>query len=428
LPIVYIHGVANRMDDPSYKSAGIELEKLLLRYVAPVIGTTVVRTAYWGEYGAQFRWNGLSRPRTILRGQGSDTFESSTTQTALLLASSGVPTPQSFRALTPRFSGLVPAGPSTLGPASPSPQVRLRDFSPEQLSDLLAATIVSETKDVTLRPSLLIAADEIAVDPQTTAQLVKCQDTTSELNVVRTQLERITSAAPVAQGADQVWSGLIDRLSETLSRVESAPAAMLSTLVAEWRPKLNDLVTLFFGDVFTYLAQRGDANKIGAIPKAVITAMREAKNAAPSEPHVVVTHSMGGQILYDLVTNFLPASASDLRVDFWCATASQVGLFEEMKLFSVSSEAYCKKKGNKAPLPDSRYLGHWWNVWDHNDFLSYTCAPIFEGVDDESYNCGASLLDAHGEYLSRPSFHRKLASKVEEAKKANWRRSTDVEN
>jgi hypothetical protein len=150
--------------------------------------------------------------------------------------------------------------------------------------------------------------------------------------------------------------------------------------------------------------------------------MREASLSGPGEPLVVVTHSMGGQIVYDLVTHFLPAIKSDLRVDFWCATASQVGLFEEMKLFKLHSPDYSKKTGKKSPIPERRYLGWWWSVWDHNDFLSYTGAPIFEGIDDESYNSGVSLVEAHGEYLLRPSFHRKLARKVLEVKKLNWRR------
>jgi hypothetical protein len=130
---------------------------------------------------------------------------------------------------------------------------------------------------------------------------------------------------------------------------------------------------------------------------------------------------MGGQIVYDLVTHFLPKTQSNLRIDFWCATASQVGLFEEMKLFLASTPQYSKGNGNKVPFPDKQYLGLWWNVWDHNDFISYTAAPIIDGIDDESYESGVSLIKAHGEYLLRPSFYRKFGDKLAAAKKRNWR-------
>ncbi len=193
-------------------------------------------------------------------------------------------------------------------------------------------------------------------------------------------------------------------------------------MIAEWREPINDLVTLFLGDVFTYIANRGTASKPGKIPCAVLSALSEARQSAPGEPVVVLTHSMGGQIVYDLVTTFLPASGTDLRIDFWCATASQVGLFEEMKLFVASSDAYSKANGNRVPFPACRYLGGWWNVWDHNDFISYTAKPIFERVDDEAYDSGVSLIQAHGEYLLRPSFYRKFADKVRAAKTANWGR------
>ena len=205
--------------------------------------------------------------------------------------------------------------------------------------------------------------------------------------------------------------------------MDSSPAYALSTVLGEIRPALNDAVTLFIGDVFTYLDARGDAANPGDIPRTIIDKLHEAKLAAPpAEPLVVLTHSMGGQIVYDLVTYFLPQTNSDIRIDFWCATASQVGLFEEMKRFRASDSAYSKASGKKVPYPDSQYLGGWWNVWDHNDFISYTAAPIIEGVDDEPYDSGVAVTQAHGEYLMRPSFYRKFADKLSQAKQRNWGR------
>ncbi|HEY5985027.1 MAG TPA: hypothetical protein VIV12_01405 [Streptosporangiaceae bacterium] len=52
--------------------------------------------------------------------------------------------------------------------------------------------------------------------------------------------------------------------------------------------------------------------------------------------------------------------------------------------------------GSKVPYPDRRYLGGWWNVWDHNDFVSYTGKAIFDGLDDEP-SAGAHVEGVHGE-------------------------------
>jgi len=320
---------------------------------------------------------------------------------------------------TRRSSVLVPAGPATAGVVVGA-GIRLKDLSQQELSDFLSAVIVEGSADPATRPQLIIAADEVAHDPPTLTALAQCATLEEELEKLRTLLAQKQTGVLVAQGTG-TWSRIIDRVGETASRAVGAPAFAISTVVAESREPINRLVTLFFGDVFAYLDTRGDEAAPGRIPKVVLDTLREAKNAAPQEPLIVLTHSMGGQIIYDILTYFLPKLQSDLRIDFWCATASQVGLFEEMKRFLASSDQYSKAKGNKVPFPDPKYLGGWWNVWDHNDFLSYTAGPIIEGVDDESYDSGVSLFKAHGEYLMRPSFYRKFAAKLTVAKKRNWR-------
>ena len=74
------------------------------------------------------------------------------------------------------------------------------------------------------------------------------------------------------------------------------------------------------------------------------------------------------------------------------------------------------------PFPPQDRLGVWWNVWDHNDFISYRADKIIDGVIDESYNSGMSLVSAHGGYVQRPSFFREFASKLRRARESDWRR------
>jgi len=422
MSIVYVHGVANRDDDPSYKPHLQEISDFLDRYVGSNIWPSrKVFNAYWGKFGASFAWNRESRPKTVIFGQGAQGGQPSGTNLdrALVLASvdgDKIPVAPPARQSP---SVLVPSGPA-IGTAALGAGIRLKDLSPDELSDLLSTVIVEGTTDPANRSQMIIAADEVAHDPATPIALAGCSSVQDELEKLRVLLDQKRASPVVAQGTG-IWSKIVDRVGEATSRVVSAPAFTLSTVVAETREPINRLVTLFIGDVFAYLNTRKNWTAPGPIPQVVMDTLAEAKKAAPNEPLIVLTHSMGGQIVYDQVTHFLPNSKSSLRIDFWCATASQVGLFEEMKLFLESSPNYSKAIGNKVPFPDKNYLGVWWNVWDHNDFISYTAAPIIEGVDDETYGSGVSLVKAHGEYLLRPSFYRKLAAKLAAAQKRNWR-------
>jgi hypothetical protein len=169
------------------------------------------------------------------------------------------------------------------------------------------------------------------------------------------------------------------------------------------------------------LDRRGTSAAPGDIPRRLLRALDAAwrnKIARDGEPLVVLTHSMGGQLVYDAVTHFLPndPARQHIKIDFWCATASQVGFFEELKLFLEKPSTQLPQK---TPFPSGN-LGCWWNLWDHNDFISFTARDVFEGVDDESFHTGASLVGAHSAYLKRPRFFRRLANKLTEASQRGW--------
>jgi hypothetical protein len=163
------------------------------------------------------------------------------------------------------------------------------------------------------------------------------------------------------------------------------------------------------------MTRRGTAAAPGPIPRVLLDELALAqtnKTTRGGEPIVLLTHSMGGQIAYDAVTSFLPAANSNIKVDFWCATASQVGFFEELNMFIASSPDFSKASGKRTPVGKA-HLEHWWNLWDRNDIISFTTHGIFaDGIDDEEYWSGTSLAAAHGSYLERPSFYRRFADKL----------------
>jgi hypothetical protein len=172
---------------------------------------------------------------------------------------------------------------------------------------------------------------------------------------------------------------------------------------------------MFLGDALHYFVQRGSAERPGPIPLRVIEALARARvlqHGRPGEPLVVFSHSLGGAIVYDVVTHFLPSMPqhSDIHIDLWASLSSQIGLFEEMQLFLASDPRY--GPGVAAPFPDRRILARWWNVWDPHDFLSFTVRGIIDGVEDEHFDSGLAITAAHLACLRISSFYAVLGRKV----------------
>jgi hypothetical protein len=424
MPILYVHGVNVRSRDGFFA-----LKDYLRRYLAPVIShdpdNVLIDDAFWGDAGVDFAWNGGSRPRSRILGQGAGAtalapIEGALTAAAYRQALDRIPAPQAGARPT---GGLISSGTTTA--LSSAPPVRARDLDPDELSDLLAVTISAQVPDAPQQARLILAADAVAHEPTLPASLAAATSAQDEIDTLLDLVRRRAQADAelLAQGIPDWLAGVRDRLGEGLGRALDLPSYAISVVTAEIRRPLNDLISIFLGDVFTYLRERGKDQSPGEIPRRLLDKLQEAhanKQTRGGKPLVVLSHSMGGQIVYDALSHFLsgaPALAA-VRVDFWCASASQVGFFEEAKLFLASLPLH--RTGHPVPLPD-RHLGVWWNVWDHNDFLSFTVRDIFTGVDDEPFDSGMSLLEAHGGYLKRPSFYRRFAAKLEAARQNAWR-------
>ena len=424
MPILYIHGVATRSRD-----GFVEIERYLRRLVAPAISpdpdSVLIDDVFWGDVAATFFWDGASRPKSRLLGMGADgpqipAVENVLTATAFANTLARLPATPSP---APATGGLIAGGaaPASTGRAP----LRLKDLSPDALSDLLVVLVSDAVVDPAQRAHLALAADAVAHDPATFAALAGVSNATQEIDLLltRVQTRAAADAELVGMGAPTWFAGVRDRLGEALSRAAGLPAYTVSVVAAELRKPLNEFISVFLGDVFTYLRTRGTAAEPGAIPQRLLDKLTQAhqnKQARSGEPLVVLSHSMGGQIVYDAITHFLPGTPAlqDIRIDFWCATASQVGFFEETKLLLASTTAY--HTGHPVPFP-SAHLGVWWNVWDHNDFLSFTADGIVAQVDDSSFDSGMSLLAAHRGYLQRPSFYRALATRLQAAAAQGWR-------
>jgi len=413
MPILYVHGVSVR-DETGWQ----QVETLLRRYVAPEIASdpenVEIKYCFWGGQAAKLSWLGSSVPNTPVREALHRSAERVKKGRAKI---ANVRT----KLRNPRFLPRNEEGKVSL---EFRPKLkRLRNLSKERLSDLYTAAIFQNDKiDAKDKALLATAADELVHSDEVMEELAKCKDTDEEFEVLNSRLKRHIETIR-HDVRDKIahrhswYQSVGSHLKEGFTRGIFSPTFAATRVMVDVKGPLNQFVTRFLGDVFTYLHRRGDAANPGPIPQCVIENLRECRENQRSrngEPLVVLSHSMGGQIMYDIVTHFLPEmpELEDVRIDFWCASASQVGFFEELKLFLGSSADFGAATSKQVPHPDRKHLGYWWNVWDHNDFVSYSAKGVVEDVDDEAYNTGMDIVGAHVGYLVLPSFYRKFASKL----------------
>ena len=162
------------------------------------------------------------------------------------------------------------------------------------------------------------------------------------------------------------------------------------------RRDLSRSVSFFLGDVFVYMRGRDDAGAQGTrarIFKPILEALIEGAKAprAAGEPFVVVGHSLGGVILYDMLTDSATRAALEAgiggspKIDALFTVGSQPGFFADLGLYPGGRPA----AGTKLPMPVG--VGAWMNVFDFTDVFSFRCAHIFEGVCDFRLRYGDRL-------------------------------------
>jgi hypothetical protein len=87
---------------------------------------------------------------------------------------------------------------------------------------------------------------------------------------------------------------------------------------------------------------------------------------------------------------------------------SQVGMFEELKLFRASDPTL--RAGTTVPL--STNIKRWLNVFDTADVLGYATARIFNQSRDFEFSTAVTALTAHSMYFDRPEFYDRLRTRI----------------
>jgi hypothetical protein len=386
MPIVFVHGVNNRTGD-EYRDNEVGRNEFLREIVAPALGLSpkevFIETPYWGSDGVQFFWGMAVLPdaEESYEKFGAEGDVEAFGRTVELVAKS-----------TPIEGGVVE---------------RARTDFAETVDLLYGAALAGATTSEdanAIAKSYLRAVDYVKSKPD-----LAWLDTATDENfadLVNYHVHKDDDEESMGGG------GLLDQLKEGLSRLVNAiPDAGTELLNKLARKKLNATVTRFAGDAFVYLAKRGTPGKEGPIVAEVLKSLKKASAAKTTKDNklVVIAHSFGGEIMYDILTRFWP----ELEVDCLISVGSQVGLFEEMKLYLASdAKIPAHYPDGKVPMPPK--LKRWLNVFDTNDVLSYRVSPVFDGAQDFNYDTGYSSLQAHGGYFMRPSFYVRLAARLKE--------------
>ena len=403
MPLLFVHGVNVRYDDPDtdpFVNARTGLfKRFALKALVANPEQSLVLNPYWGKLAAKFPWNHASLPSSRLRVFGSDDT---------------------------MLSGLLTITPETVNDPDKTLITIARD-SFESAVDTMWR-IAAHDLDANVAGDFADAAFEVAAYVEFNPEPEWLGRMTNDSEFVTTLISEAQRwlkdeqnrkrAGASARPADAVEAfgtdSVSDRLFAAVDRIKASVVAAgdeakraltgarrpIDNVFLKARTPVHRTITTFLGDVFVYLNQREQHRKpiadviVADVDKAI------ANKKATGEPFIIVAHSMGGVIMYDLLTSDL----DQVDVDVLVTVGSQVAVIEELKLFASSDPSVPDSTRTHAPRPAK--VKRWLNVFDTTDILGFAASGVFSDVEDYVFATGHAW--AHGGYFVEPMFHRRL--------------------
>lgn len=401
MPVVFVHGVSNRSGAEYQRSKDARdraLKETVLRRPdgAPYDGHII--EGYWGDLGAPVDGGIRSLPGTkhVALGPQSDL-----TVNGAILAAFG----EEFLAEIANVSPTEAVELLFLGIEAEA-EASGYELPPELLRFGAAAAVIAENLE---KEGLGLAArsnDEALIN---LIKLVRSRGETKsfvglgggdEVKWLKSGLNFLTAAATGAA------SNVAHRVQSTTG---NARRLLSLTALSTFRPSLSRDAGLFLGDAFVYLTSRGTPEVPGSIPLRIGERLREGiELRTPDDPLIVIGHSLGGVILYDILTGFPPVGTSNdgFCIDALVTVGSQVGVFAELGRFIVQGGSPALDPGKKLPRPI--LVRQWLNVYDRTDIFAFRAEAVFDGVFDYDFSNATGTLSSHGAYLRSPIFWERL--------------------
>jgi hypothetical protein len=435
MPLIFIHGVNVRDYDKDYRKDCKIRDKLIKHYLLQPLVAKGLRfqeleivNAYWGKHGVDPKWQWKSLPEVKLLehlgGRNRETPKSDLELQQLLVTSNNESSllerlggQQILKSLA--VKNLVGFMEAILSPIiySEMSLTQEAEEEPETEGELEALVSVAAL-DVANDYSTQVAVEAASTDEEVIQLLTdKVQERFENFilennSILQEQVLPSMTLERLGQKRLPSWFQEVKHsIGELFDRTKNVPLRALTLgSLQQLREDLHLKICRFLGDVFVYLNERGSSEQPGPIISTVLkyinTACQNKRHI--DEPLIVITHSMGGNIFYDILTHYQP----QLKIDFWVSVGGQVGNFEEMKIFKASNKDICLPEKVES-LQDK--VGYWLNVYDPADIFSFRASPIFAHVRDVEYLTGGSLLQPHDAYFRRPSFYQMLYQHLEKA-------------
>jgi hypothetical protein len=409
MALIFVHGVNNRSEDPDYEARRLLTAKFFERYLrgAVINGKSLAEPhaefPYWGDLATKFRWNMRSLPSgemdalganvdpnlrpliAVVRDALDDSPEASE-QPLLTVARRSFPRAVELTAELVLQENMPAVNAEERALFAIEAQLYASDFEPPKPPPAWLAGLTTDAQFCNQLLQAIKSRSQAGPGPQALGGI------SSKISGLVT-----AGATRLKQATQQVAETILDRTGD-----------FASTKVLAWnRHSLNANLGRFFGDVFIYMDKRGQQGQPGPIPSRLLQAWDQAIAATPDEPVVIVGHSLGGVISFDLLSHF----AQDRVVDLFVSVGSQVAHFEEMKLYKASRDDIPGAGGDKVAKPSN--IKHWINVFDEVDIFSYSCKAVFDQVHDYPYDTKTYVVKAHGAYFEQPRFYERLRARID---------------
>lgn len=395
MPFVFVHGVSNRASAPEYEENELARNAFFRGLVFPRIGLdvkTAIFNPYWGDDGVTFRWGNVSLPE---RESLIETFGSVENLPEALAA----------------VEMLGRGGLGISGIADIARHSLIEAVDAVWTAALTAAN--SEEEAVALAESYKNVGLYARANPKP-AWLDKASDG-NFIDQLIFSATQVTAETALSVATEPQWEsfgsiGLLNLLKERAREITSFANSKVATAATSLaRRKVHMGAALFIGDIFQYLTNRGQKDEPGPIVQKILHDFREARAlVSVDDPKlVIVGHSLGGVISYDILTHFDPT----IQVDDFVTVGSQVALFEEMTLYKESRTGIPKSPPIDR-LESPKNIRRWLNIFDLNDIFGFRVEGVFSGPRDFAFETKMGLMDAHGGYFHRPDFYYRLGERL----------------